>query len=88
MGLLPLFLKLLAAIEEYHDMKKELSRISRRSSALVNLEKAEEEGRATEEIFDLDQFLQGMSYQDKQIGKKPKHLGVIWKDLEVEVLFS
>ncbi|KAI7860713.1 ABC-2 type transporter-domain-containing protein [Circinella umbellata] len=73
-----------AAIEEYHDMKKELSRISRRSSGIINLEKVGEEGRVPEEIFDLDQFLQGMSYQDKQIGKKPKHLGIIWKDLEVE----
>ncbi|KAI8147471.1 ABC-2 type transporter-domain-containing protein [Fennellomyces sp. T-0311] len=69
-----------AAIEEYHDMKRELSRISRIPS------KAEEEGRASEEAFDLDQFLQSMSYENKKHGKKPKHLGLIWKDLEVEGL--
>ena len=63
-------------------MKRELSRVSRITS------RAEEEGRASEEAFDLDQFLQSMSYQDKEFGKKPKHLGLIWKDLEVEVVYS
>ncbi|KAI7851923.1 ABC-2 type transporter-domain-containing protein [Circinella umbellata] len=73
-----------AAIEEYHDMKRELSRISRFSGGNQHIEKAGEEGRVAEEEFDLDQFLQGLSYKDVQAGKKPKHLGLIWKDLEVE----
>ncbi|KAI9491802.1 ABC-2 type transporter-domain-containing protein [Zychaea mexicana] len=71
-----------AAIEEYHEMKKELSRISRHSVA--DFDKAGEEGRVSEEAFDLDQFLQGLSYEDKQAGKKPKHLGLVFKNLEVE----
>ena len=66
-------------------MKRELSRISRRSGVNQHIEKAGEEGRVAEEEFDLDQFLQGLSYEDAQAGKKPKHLGLIWKDLEVEV---
>ncbi|KAI9265133.1 ABC-2 type transporter-domain-containing protein [Phascolomyces articulosus] len=73
-----------AAIEEYHEMKRELSRISRHSNVNQDLEKAGEEGRVAEEEFDLDQFLQGLSYEDKEAGKKPKHLGLVWKDLEVE----
>ncbi|KAG2218415.1 hypothetical protein INT45_013159 [Circinella minor] len=74
-----------AAMQEYHEMKRELSRISRISSVnQQSLEKAGEEGRVAEEEFDLDQFLKGLSYEDKQAGKKPKHLGLIWKDLEVE----
>ena len=77
---------IIAAIEEYHEMKRELSRISRISSVnQQQLEKAGEEGRVAEEEFDLDQFLKGLSYEDKQAGKKPKHLGLVWKDLEVEV---
>ncbi|KAI9492436.1 ABC-2 type transporter-domain-containing protein [Zychaea mexicana] len=72
-----------AAIEEYHDMKRELTRASRYSGA-DDSAKVEEEGRVSEKTFDLDQFLQGMSYEDKKVGKKPKHLGLIWKDLLVE----
>ena len=46
---------------------------------------SEEEGRASDEAFDLDQYLQGMSYEDMQSGIKPKRLGLIWKNLKVEV---
>ncbi|KAI8143007.1 ABC-2 type transporter-domain-containing protein [Fennellomyces sp. T-0311] len=67
-----------AAIEEYNGMKRELTQMS------VHSIKAEEEGRVVEELFDLDQFLQGIKDEDRQIGKKPKQLGLIWKKLEVE----
>lgn len=38
------------------------------------------------EEFNLDEFLHGMSTQAQAAGHKPKHLGLIWKDLMVEVL--
>ncbi|KAI9488549.1 ABC-2 type transporter-domain-containing protein [Zychaea mexicana] len=72
-----------AAIEEFHEMKRELSRISRHSN-LTTLDKAGEEGRVSEEEFDLNRFLQGMSYEDTKAGKKPKHLGLVFKNLAVE----
>ncbi|KAI9257268.1 ABC-2 type transporter-domain-containing protein [Phascolomyces articulosus] len=73
------------AIEEYNEMRRELSRISRQSGGNNSqIEKAGEEGRVSEEAFELDQFLKGVSNDESRAGRKPKHLGLIWKDLEVE----
>jgi hypothetical protein len=72
----------IAAIDEFHELKKELSHISRRSS--VNPGKAEE-GAANEEDFNLSDFLHGMSNDQKEAGHRLKHLGVVWKNLSVEV---
>ncbi|KAG2224969.1 hypothetical protein INT45_000090 [Circinella minor] len=72
-----------AAIEEYNELKKELSRISRRSSTQ---ESKLEEGVVTQEEFNLDEFLHSMSYENQQAGTTPKHLGLIWKHLTVEGL--
>ncbi|KAI8147493.1 ABC-2 type transporter-domain-containing protein [Fennellomyces sp. T-0311] len=70
-----------AAVEEYYEVKRELSKISRHSMIQTS---SEEEGRASGDSFDLGQFLQGMSFDDRQAGIKPKRLGLIWKNLEVE----
>jgi hypothetical protein len=69
-------------MDEYEDLKKELSRISRRSSVPSN---KLEEGIATEDEFNLSDFLHGMSNDSKEAGHQLKHLGVIWKNLSVEV---
>ncbi|CAO3594001.1 unnamed protein product [Absidia cylindrospora] len=71
-----------AAVEEYHDLKKELSRISRLDT---NHTSKLEEGATTDD-FDLDQFLNGMSNDNGESGQLPKHLGVTWRDLEVKGL--
>ncbi|KAI8334802.1 ABC-2 type transporter-domain-containing protein [Chlamydoabsidia padenii] len=70
-----------AAMDEYHDLKKELSRISRLSGNNSKLEEGD-----TSEDFDLDGFLKGMSNDNGQAGHLPKHLGVIWRDLKVQGL--
>ncbi|KAJ8660040.1 hypothetical protein O0I10_004267 [Lichtheimia ornata] len=67
---------------EYDTLKRELSRISRASVP----EGKAEEGAADQEVFDLDAFLHDMSNQESSAGHKPKHLGVLWKDLVVEGL--
>lgn len=74
----------LAAIDEYNEIKRELSRISRVSST-NKMEGKLEEGVADEEVFDLDDYLRGMSRQEAENGKTPKSLGLIWRDLTVEV---
>lgn len=73
-----------AAIDEYNEIKRELSRISRVSSTNKTESKLEE-GVADEEVFDLDDYLRGMSRQEAENGKTPKSLGLIWRDLTVEV---
>lgn len=70
----------IAAIEEYNEVKRELSRISRTTT---NNESKLEEGNAEE--FNLDDFLHGMSDQAAQAGTKSKQLGLIWRNLMVEV---
>lgn len=75
---------LLAAIDEYKELKKELSRISRQST--TNRESKLEEGVADQDEFNLDEFLHGMSNDARAAGSTPKHLGLIWKDLRVEVI--
>ncbi|KAI8142015.1 ABC-2 type transporter-domain-containing protein [Fennellomyces sp. T-0311] len=71
-----------SAIDEYNELKRELSRISRQSTNNSKLE----EGFAIQEEFNLDEFLHGMSDDAKQAGNKQKHLGLIWKDLTVKGL--
>lgn len=44
-----------------------------------------EEGVTDQEAFDLDAFLHDMSHQEGSAGHLPKNLGVLWKDLVVEV---
>lgn len=45
-----------------------------------------EEGAADQDIFNLDEFLRGVTSADAEAGKKPKNLGLIWRDLMVEVI--
>ncbi|KAI8144719.1 ABC-2 type transporter-domain-containing protein [Fennellomyces sp. T-0311] len=71
-----------AAIGEYQELKRELSRISRRSTHASKVE----EGEVTREEFNLDEFLHGMNNDAQQAGITPKHLGLVWKDLTVEGL--
>lgn len=71
-----------AAIDEYTELKKELSRMSRRSS---NVPGKLEEGTADQDDFNLSNFLHGMSNDSTEAGHQPKHLGVVWKNLTVEV---
>lgn len=70
------------AIGEYEDLKRELSKVSRKSTTQ---EGKLEEGAAAEEEFNLDDFLNGMHSQAVEAGSKPKHLGVTWRNLLVEV---
>lgn len=44
-----------------------------------------EEGQSNTEDFNLDEFLHGISRDQQESGTKRKHVGVIWKDLHVEV---
>ncbi|KAI9487482.1 MAG: ABC-2 type transporter-domain-containing protein [Benjaminiella poitrasii] len=74
-----------AAIEEFYELEKHLSRISRKSSIPVS---KLEEGIIQEDEFNLSVFLHGMSNSQKRAGHQLKHLGVIWKNLFVEGLGS
>ncbi|KAI9499301.1 ABC-2 type transporter-domain-containing protein [Zychaea mexicana] len=71
-----------AAIGEYHELKRGLSRISRKST---NASKVEE-GVVTQEEFSLDDFLHGMNNDAQEAGHVPKHLGLVFRDLTVEGL--
>ncbi|KAJ8663054.1 hypothetical protein O0I10_001231 [Lichtheimia ornata] len=68
------------AIVEYNDVRRELSRISRVATHEGDMEK----GHVEE--FDLDEYLHGMSNDAEEAGTKPKHLGLIWKNLMVQGL--
>lgn len=72
----------IAAIDEYAELKKELSRMSRKSS---NAAGKLEEGTVDQDDFNLSNFLHGMSNDSTEAGHQPKHLGVVWKNLTVEV---
>lgn len=74
----------LAAIDEYYDLKKEFSHISRNASKLSG---TLEEGITSRDDFNLGDFLHGLSNDRMQAGHQLKHLGVIWKNLSVEVKF-
>ncbi|CEP07548.1 hypothetical protein [Parasitella parasitica] len=73
-----------AAIDEFEELKRELSHISRHSSN-ISPEKVEL-GEANQDEFNLSTFLHGMSAERKDAGHQLKHLGVIWKNLSVEGL--
>lgn len=77
-------LKITAAEQEYSDLKKVLSHLSRISTR--QSEKKLEEGVNEENDFNLSDFLHGMSNDQQEAGHEPKHLGVVWKNLTVEVL--
>lgn len=70
-----------AAIDEYESLKRELSKASRKLTGDSKLE----EGGALQDDFNLDEYLHGMRDDLQQAGSKPKHLGVIWKNLVVQV---
>lgn len=72
----------LAAKQEYVDLKRELSRISRKSSIHAN---SLEEGNATSNEFNLDEFLNGLRDEHASAGHLPKNLGISWKNLTVKV---
>lgn len=65
---------------EYEDLRRELSRISQRTS-----QSKAEEGQADSEDFKLDEFLHGISRKQDEGGHKRKHIGVSWRNLRVEV---
>lgn len=46
-----------------------------------------EEGQASSEDFDLDEFLHGVRKEFDENGHKKKHLGVSWENLHVEVKY-
>lgn len=71
---------LLGAFGEYEELKRELTEISRKSATESKLE----QGGAAD-AFDLSEFLQGISDASREAGHKPKHLGLIWKNLVVKV---
>ncbi|KAG2233508.1 hypothetical protein INT48_003379 [Thamnidium elegans] len=66
---------------EYEDLRRELSRISQRTS-----QSKAEEGEADLEDFKLDEFLHGISRKQDEGGHKRKHIGVSWRNLRVEGL--
>ncbi|CAO3636970.1 unnamed protein product [Cunninghamella blakesleeana] len=71
-----------SAIEEYHDLKLELSRISKISTH----QSSKLEQGDTSEVFNLDNFLKGISDDNAASGNLPKHLGVTWRNLQVKGL--
>lgn len=71
----------IAAKKEYNDLKSELSHISRTSFPSHKLE----EGKTNSEVFNLDEYLNGLRQSQDSAGHTLKNLGVIWKDLTVKV---
>lgn len=61
-------------------MRRELSRISRVATHEGDMEKG------NVEEFDLNEYLHGMANDAEEAGTK-KHLGLIWKNLMVQVRF-
>lgn len=78
--MIPSLCTCIAAVEEYHDLKKELSRMTRASGYESRLE----EGPKGDD-FDLDKFLNGMSNENGDSGQLPKHVGVTWRNLNIKV---
>ncbi|KAI7870595.1 ABC-2 type transporter-domain-containing protein [Spinellus fusiger] len=68
------------AVEEYDNLKRELTNISRRSIHDGKIE----EGTAEAEEFNLDNFLRGVSNEAEKTGVVQKQLGVSWKNLVVK----
>ncbi|KAI8062097.1 ABC-2 type transporter-domain-containing protein [Gongronella butleri] len=69
------------ALEEYQQLKKELSRLSRQSSTHAS---KLEEGEIAGEDFDLDTFMHSMRTAQNDAGHTLKHLGVSWRNLTVK----
>ncbi|ORX44963.1 hypothetical protein DM01DRAFT_1340270 [Hesseltinella vesiculosa] len=67
-----------SAMDEYQDLKRELSRQSRKASLVPSQLEEGIEG----EDFNLDSFLKGLTGQNTL----PKQLGVVWRDLQVKGL--
>lgn len=72
---------LIAAKDEYVDLKRELSRISRLSTHASKLE----EGAAVSDEFNLDEYLNDLRKDEDNNGHELKNLGLIWKNLTVQV---
>lgn len=72
---------LIAAKDEYVDLKRELSRISRLSTHASKLE----EGAAVSDEFNLDEYLHDLRKDEDNNGHELKNLGLIWKNLTVQV---
>ncbi|KAL0075492.1 ABC-2 type transporter-domain-containing protein [Phycomyces blakesleeanus] len=68
------------AIDQYEDLKRELTTLSYKASNSGKLE----EGTAKSDAFDLDEFLHSVSSSADKAGHTKKHLGVIWKNLIVK----
>ncbi|KAI8376931.1 ABC-2 type transporter-domain-containing protein [Blakeslea trispora] len=68
------------AKQQYANLKRELSQRSRTDETIAD------ESQSDEDIFNLDEFLHGISRQIDESGKKKKQLGVSWKNLHVEGL--
>jgi ABC-type multidrug transport system ATPase subunit len=70
------------ALEEYRSVQRELTHQSKRTNDNTDIEKAQ----ATENNFDLTEYLANQHDQLTSAGLKSKNMGVIWKDLKVEGL--
>ncbi|KAI8885476.1 hypothetical protein K501DRAFT_293450 [Backusella circina FSU 941] len=66
-----------AGKHEYAELKEELSRRSRISAVAL------EEGQASTQEFNLDEFLHGLRRAQDSAGHISKNLGVTWKNLTV-----
>jgi hypothetical protein len=71
---------LTAGKHEYAELKEELTRQSRISAVAL------EEGQASTQEFNLDEFLHGLRQAQDSAGHISKNLGVIWKNLTVKVI--
>ncbi|EPB81631.1 hypothetical protein HMPREF1544_11651 [Mucor circinelloides 1006PhL] len=69
-----------AAKDEYVDLKRELSRISRLSTHASKLE----EGAAEADEFNLDEYLHDLRKDQNDNGHELKNLALIWKNLTVK----
>lgn len=80
---------MIAAIGEYNELKRELTKASVKEEMQKPQQPTDlEKGKLSppkEEEFNLDDFLQSVAVRWEEAGKVPKKLGLIWKDLHVEV---
>lgn len=82
------------AQEDFRDLQRELSRISRASRQSRKSDVAAEKGHKVlesqispseeEEQFDLEAALRGGLDAEREAGIRPKHIGVYWDDLTVK----
>ena len=70
-----------------NELTRELSRRSARDPEEKDSTPSDvEKGVASEEQFDLREYLKASNDEDEHAGVKPKHVGVTWEDLQVEVV--